>query len=483
MSGKHALLLAMLFFILTSMGCTAVPDPTPTLQNVAGEVVTAEGVRPLGTATSMPSTIPPADNTPTTESLLPTSTPIPSLTLLPTSQLTATPLSDLVWEQNASEIITVNSGNLVWSPVTNEFVFDTCPDERSAQPEQFMFVANAPKFEAANISPSGVTCRYTADLIWRPDGQQVVFRGLPAPQDDLFESDIWMMSRDGLNTHNFERMGKFIEFAGWMDNDSLAYRDNYGNGNWLVHILDVNTNNEVASAFIHGTDIQSISEKYVAVEESIHAYSTHTTGVISSIPIGVENQRNSFYALSYNYETFELAFDARFVDWLPKTSQMLVRTSSTEERLNDSVTNTDLQIWNVESDTLTIIVPGGIDGRFSPDGRYILYLTQVQNSSQLQLLDQDSGNIIFTSPAFAEIGVYEIYNFVNDYTSFSPDGRTLTFYSPTPELMVYDLETDEFMPPLTACPSLTCAPKPPIRWPAAAANASPTPSGHLTART
>jgi WD40 repeat protein len=197
--------------------------------------------------------------------------------------------------------------------------------------------------------------------------------------------------------------------------------------------------------------------------------------VIADTSDGLEPEQYSVVALSQEVvnpadnlypNTKYLPFDAlhnyqflsRYVDILPNTNQVLISTKNKGDSEETGVANVEtvngLQLWNLETDELTLLVPGGIHGRFSSNHHYFAYLIYDSNQYSLHLLDRVSGNIIFselaTSPDLEGESSYSLRE--SAFVSFSPDGRTLTYYSPTPELMLYDLETGEFLPPLTAVP-------------------------------
>jgi Tol biopolymer transport system component len=154
-------------------------------------------------------------------------------------------------------------------------------------------------------------------------------------------------------------------------------------------------------------------------------------------------------------EPRQLLFNSKFEDWINASNQMLVLTwdvdvnLSSVEVLHDTPV-TDLQIWDVDSDTLTKVIPGGIWGRISPDRRYLVYLQPSSNFPTLQLLDRNSGQVIFAQPAFAEFTRFS--GEVDAFASFSPDGRFLTYFDSGTNLVIFDLESGKSLSTFQAKP-------------------------------
>ena len=88
-----------------------------------------------------------------------------------------------------------------------------------------------------------------------------------------------------------------------------------------------------------------------------------------------------------------------------------------------------------------------------PNGRFLAYLTPSEQYPQIHLLDQNSGNHLFDQSAYAEANIFDIENFLDAFVTFSPHDRFLTFFNPTHELIIYDLENGEFLAPVTAVPT------------------------------
>ena len=120
------------------------------------------------------------------------------------------------------------------------------------------------------------------------------------------------------------------------------------------------------------------------------------------------------------------------IDWLSESNELLVLTWKAGtalwdiELLHDTPV-TDLKLWNVQSGALTLLASGVINGRFSPDGHFLTFLTPGNPAPYLQLLNRIDGKVIFTVQTLATDKNYDL-RITNE--SFSPDSRYLAFFTP-----------------------------------------------------
>lgn len=111
----------------------------------------------------------------------------------------------------------------------------------------------------------------------------------------------------------------------------------------------------------------------------------------------------------------------------------------------------NLQLIDAQTDEVTMVLPGGIYGHFSPDGSIVAAMTSDDPHPNLQLFGYPDGEKFLSLPAFAETVEYSAEVFA--HTSFSPNGRYFTFFTPETDLIVYDIQTGEMLPPITAVPT------------------------------
>lgn len=276
----------------------------------------------------------------------------------------------------------------------------------------------------------------------------------PQIESGFFDStSLFAMDRDGANLHMLDTGGWLFGFDGWMDNSRLIKRSYRGGGNWIVSIYNIDSEEELAWAWIYAHRVQDANAHYV-VTESGEPCCFMSAAVFSTTPLRPNpeptpelNQRVGLGPyidhLSLVEEPRQLLFNSRFEDWLDASNQMLVLTWDVDVNLASvdlihDMPVTDLQVWDVNSDTLIKVIPGGIWGRISPERRYLAYLEPSSESPVLEVLDRNSGTIVFEEAASAEYD--RIYGAVNAFTSFSPDGRFLTFFDANAQLVVFDLE-------------------------------------------
>lgn len=433
----------------TAVPPTTVPNtPTPTAMPAPSRI-------PASTDVPLPTLFATVTRTPE-----PTITPWPSATPRPTIDFN----QELVWTENVIEINRVGGNSIVWSPVTNEFILDYCPDpdDPTPSPDQIVFIVSSPDFEPQNITPPDLDCIQFTNFIWHPTGQQIVYNGISTP--NYFYptvTDIRIMDRNGRNGRSFDKkVDKNLELVGWINNSAFVYYDYISGGQYIVTMLDIETGEVLAWDRIHAGIAYALTENYVVVNNGAYTDSWYSVETFS-IKAVREGDEISPYSrsLSIVYDTtpYQLLFNSRYETTLPNSNQVLVLTWDADSELDDNVltgsTNTDLQLWNLDTNELDLIIPGGIYGRYSPNGRFLAYLTPSEQYPQIHLLDQNSGNHLFDQSAYAEANIFDIENFLDAFVTFSPNGRFLTFFNPAHELIIYDLENGEFLAPVTAVPA------------------------------
>lgn len=461
------LLAIVSLIVFISVGCTAVPNPTPTPQTLAGEGVTVVATRPLSTATMAATAVLTYATTPVLATpLSATVIPTPSLTPTPTIRPTFTSLPELNWNEQLTEIVTVQSSRTVaWSPAANQLVFavDNCPyDKVWSETSRHIYITELPAFSPTDITPTDLVCGGIDyfDFLWHPEGQYFLMSALPKELFDMGDNVVWKINQNAPGSQETSLSGRYLEFAGWLDDTRFAHLEYSAGVNWDIGITDIETGENLASMYVHAGGVEALTTKYVIARHSdgIDPQGIYSVVVLSTEMINPEDAYNP-YDKSLSFSNYHFQYVSEFDDVLPGTNQILVTTYDWETLpggASEEIIKPEpgLHLWNPETDELTLLIPDGIYGRFSPNSHYLAYLTYDSNSHYLHLLDRNSGQIIFSQPVTSP-GTEDKFRFdsrTSPYFSFSPNGRTLTFYSPTPELMLYDLETGEFLPPFTAVP-------------------------------
>ncbi len=445
--------------------CTFTNNPTP--QAPLAEVVTVSVERPSAIAT------PPLSNTPTAtmslvETAVPTSTPTPTPTYLPSP----TPLPPLVWSVGLSFAASVEgfSGSTVnWSPTRSEFIATTCWNF-DLEPTIFRFAEIT--FEQIDITPPGFSCELPDDIAWTPDGEKILHSDT-FPEDhpnhpnnyNYDNSAIWIMNRDGSEYQpvNFdEAFGRYLVFSDWLDSETLVYKYYCGGGYDCVITLNVETGQRLSTTVVHIGDGFQAGKDYVATNNGM-SFDFNTTAVsimdeiIHSDPIWAEAE----YMLCLSAKCGALSCilspcideNSRFEDWLPGTNQMLVVTwpageflllpRSFDDRINPEVI-TQLQLWDIDEEELTLIVDNAILGRFSPDGRFLAYQT-LSPIPEFHIMDFESRQVIHTFPN-AEPTLEPRSASSNAPYLWSPDSTKLIFRDPQGNLTVLTVADGSLTP-------------------------------------
>ncbi len=429
---KPQLIISTICFtsFLLLAACTAVPQPTATPEAITN-LVTPTQIRPSATSTATP---------------FPT-TAVPE----PTERI---PLE--------YEVAMLPPNNaIVWSPIANELLFNTCPDDQSPLSDTFLYVASSPNFLPDDITPKDVTCRSYSQFLWHPDGQRIVFDGLSYLQDNPSETDIWIMDRTNSQIINFDRIdriGRTTGFVGWMDNDILVYSVYSGGGHSYYSVLDISKNEEIGSAYFHAGGAKIFSNNLL-VGETGATYTFDYSAVIMYrnrlLPTSSSFGSPHLHFLSSNNEGHrEVLFNSQIASWSFSPSHVLVLTWDKDVDLywvdlSQETSVTDLQLWNIEEDNLTLIAPDSVYGNLSKDGQFLLYITSLENRLHVQLMDVATRKILLSNEVYTEGGL-EVGIWA--FTSFSPNGRFLTYYSPEQDLVVYDIALGTFLPSVTAVP-------------------------------
>ena len=464
----------ILFFGISA--CTAVPQPTPSPE-AAAELVTMPTKRPSATPTlTLTATpIPIATKTISSPSTTPTSTerrgsspngprnpsnskstetPIPPK---PTNTTTATytPLptsTPIAWNLGITELINLdrrnsNPGTFVWSPTQNEFVTYGCPINGETE----IYLVDMLNPVKINITPKDLYCYIS--ILWHPSGNYFFFSSESREEWGTIEG--WKVNSTTLSLTYLERE---TYYWGWLNDELRISERRIGTGINNIGIYDVVNEKGVAGTSFDGNAVGT-SNNYVILETGTWANST--IAVLAQEEVSPEFEgwlhgtmvkflgQDSENSLGHPY--------ARYMDALPNSDQVLAYTWEEpiyeETKPADALTgivSTNLQLWDINTEELTLVKEGGLYGRFSPSGNEILILTATKDGPQLELINRLTNEIFITQPAYATTD--DFYVDVYAYTSFSPNGRFLTYYSPEQELIIYDIAFGEFLPSVTAVP-------------------------------
>lgn len=450
---------------LFSVACTAVPDPTPTpIQPVSAVTVAVE--RPTATFTPTPSPAPTTTPTATPTATV-TETAVPSPTSTPSPTTTPVFEGTPIWSSELMMIQNLAGKYLVWSPTANTFVLTRCLSasdyDGDLDSTNGIFLATSPNFTLFDFTPNSVFCEYDTlgkDAIWTPDGQHILFsgpigEGTPEPSLEDW-GQLWVADRNGYNIHPVSNAQTiWPNYLGWLENNGLVYTGSASGGYYVVTIYDVASQEKKGGGTISGS-IYRPGQNYVGVTTS----DTSSAGVVAQTVIDPsgEGWLDGPYVryLSFDRSTATVLFFSRFEDWLPGTDQMLVLTSEDTpfgrlDLFHDKAV-TQLQLWDVDTNELVLLVEGAVDGRFSPNGRYLAYLTPSSDFPDLHILDRETNQVVLSSPLFNnDRGVY---------FSFSPDSHSIVYLTPNETipngitLKTFDLATNTLFASISASPMM-----------------------------
>lgn len=447
--------------ILGSVACTAVFTPTPTTQSIAADVVTLPP-RPTTTATTVPTTKPTRQPTVTPRDLSKltlTDTPKPTFTPTPFPTATSTP-SQFQPAKDIVEIMVLDdTRHLAWSPADHQFAYTT---DCFLQDDPTIYFGNLANMQYVDITPEeGLEC-YTPDMIWHPSGEYLLINSTFKDPDRWREIHGWKVDRDSLVV---EDRGRSSYVWGWLSDEVIIYQRRIGSGVYSISMFNVLTERGISGSSGFDGTVRATSNSYPILYSGPY----RSVAILAQEEVSPEFEGWLFGThvkyLSWGFDLendeIESSLPSIFMDVLPNTDEVLVLTWEPTEEIwdlsNDVLKNgsvqADLQLWNPTTHELRLLIPNGIYGRFSPDGKHLVYMTPSLEFPELRLLNQENDEILLSHPVIAYSDYfYDIWGQVLAYTTFSPNGRFLTFYSPTPDLMIYDLESGEFLPAIAGVP-------------------------------
>lgn len=204
-------------------------------------------------------------------------------------------------------------------------------------------------------------------------------------------------------------------------------------------IYDLATNQEIAHMWVHNPHVFATNLDYAVLEYGRPEY-FNSVAIFSSKPIHekrgeLDDLGSNSYALSYDGTTDNPNpnFFSSYSDWLPDEKQVLVETWDQEvnilelDTLHEQIIN--LQLWDIESNTLELVAQGAFLGDFSPDGTSLAYISSNEAGPEIELLIRKTGEILFSVPVYLEKTSSEI---LVSFNSFSPNCVTSPFSRPKP---------------------------------------------------
>jgi hypothetical protein len=369
-----------------------------------------------------------------------TSTPSPTATQPPTWGALGEPL----WLENTS---------IRWSPTAHEVISIRYTGEGTNE----IGVAALPDFQVKMIFSQDYFLP-GAFITWSPDGEWLLFNG---PQGDMENeypeggesSVLWVGHRTGGRLRQVlpdQYPARWLTVEGWMDSTTLATSQYLGGGHQAVEIVDFLKGEVLAGVEFHGPVFKPNARYVPAAEEYAYPYRLFAitrTRQPGSIKTGMMAEE-THYARAYPCDDSPCSSWVIFKDWMPGADRMLVQLYTYDFDLEGFITS-ELRLWDLDTDRSQQAAAGGIDGRFSPDGRTLAFATygpSRQDSSgklsavsvdvspeqppYLHLMDFASRQVFLSLPIESSFTYGYLTGVFDMELSFSPDSRFLAFYTP-----------------------------------------------------
>ncbi len=315
----------------------------------------------------------PSRTKPPTKTSYPTWTPEPSATLAPTATLQ----EPLKLAENVLPVAMIDHFMGFWSPDSNKMV-----GSHSIDPEPPVGAfASAPEFELEFIETQGEPFIASPEFYhWNPNGKNFLAGWIPI---ELFESS-WPESslpvtvdREGSRIDSVlkeQPSYSWMDFYGWMNPQIIAISEYAGGGHLVFHIIDINKKTLLASVTINGEGHQA-NQHYIPVDqEGFNGYQAMVvTRYAQPKPVEVAFEMSSNARL-FPQQAVQTEANTFFKDWMPVSNQMLVQAAGRTGDLDEPGWS-ELVLWDVDTDQVRLIVPGGLDGDFSPDGKSLAFVT------------------------------------------------------------------------------------------------------------
>jgi len=424
-----------------ALGCDALTDLA------VSPTATPASPTPRPSSTPKPSATP---RRPTSTPRPPTHTPVPA---------SPTPSQELAWGSNV-EVVAELDGDLVrWSPVAGELAYAVCDYLDPAR--DGVFLARGPAFEPRRISPSAAPCRFddigAFQLMWSPNGARLVFSDLALQPGEEFLTTrgIRLMDRSGGGLRAFDPEGRGMRLVGWMDGRSLVYLTYGGGGTWDGGVLDTSSGN--VAAFLNRVSAAYPPNDRLIPIDQVYGFPAGRRPALALTRAGGE-------VPFLPSETFAGSGVTRFEDWFPDGRTMLVLTWEAGKALESDDPQTALEVWGTGTEQMTALVPGGIYGRLSPNGRLLAFFAphalvvgsdglveRVDRSlrgGKLYLMEIDTRRILFsTDGALPTESMLEQWGGERPVLlAWSPNGRRLVFFNTSLQWVSLDVATLQLRP-------------------------------------
>ena len=391
---------------------------------------------------------------------IPSRTPTITSTASPTETMLPSPTETMavVWAAGRPQPVVLEQFRGQW--VTGE---QKLTGNLLLAPDSGVIVqAKGPRFSLESVQ-TGAQVRMANLFTTSPNGRWTVYGSVPL---DEFQPD-WpeYSTLTRLNNQDnrvdslltVEGRLHWLSFPGWMDDNTLSMADYAGAGFFRYSLLNVSSGTILSRVQAHGPAGRPSSLYLPIAEENGGPYRLFVLTRSQQSELYMALSGPTQFARGFPPEYIAPDMHALFKDWQPGTQRMLVQAFF-YNRINQTTTHSLLMLWDVESKVVDALVYSALDGRFSPSGQWLVFLSMgpaplypegtpsfdlgfLVPSGQtpyLQMMDADSRVVRFSVPVvtmFDPSGRY-VLNVYDTPLSFSPDSRYLAFL--TPGMLVID---------------------------------------------
>ncbi len=367
----------------------------------------------------------------------PTLTPSPIHNISPIA--TSTSEQIISWGKLLGEPIVIKDFYGTWSPTSDELVGIHFTSRITGT----LSLISAPEFRVQSYS-SPQTRDVLYNPTWSPDGQSILF-GVPYKDNggsilDI-DSYLWVIDRNGSNLRQLPGNYPGIDFPAWADRTTAVVTSFSGGGHVSVSEIDYLTGKKIIDDTVGYFFMGSPRGEYLPInsgeDNQVHIFSRELSYQPGCQLYCFTRQFPNQMIDEPNY------FNTSFEDWFPEKIAAVVNA------FRGDGTGTRLFLWDLGSNNVSTLIPGGISAHFSPDGQNLFFTTlgpysqysssitdnlvldPISNSTTvyLQLMKYPIKEVLISVPA---ITWEEFQNTPRGYSNvawFSPDGRYLAFQS------------------------------------------------------
>lgn len=340
--------------------------------------------------------------------------------------------------------VTGNFRDGVWSPTENTMMV------LSGNPQPGLVRLSQPDFSSVDISFSEPGYGPSSNVLWSQDGKNVFTFAYDSNEPDPRKAvlnTLWSLrstERTVLPLHE-DYQASYPTLLGWMDADTLVVSSDCTTTTCL-DVLDIRSGEVLLTQNFRGLAGEP-NTQYVPIMYTNAFPGVGHVGVVGMKNTGFQSQEpdeKMEHVQWLSFDGMEQADLTLFADWLPGTNQMLVSWTSIIDN------GSSLYLWDIDQNQSRLLVPGGLTGTFSPDGKTLAYLSNGPNAvvpvdfmnfiPYLQVFDMDTQTVLSAFPIAAELDYFGAFPRFNLEYKFSPDGRYLAYITPEKNVMLFNTD-------------------------------------------